>query len=215
MKDIELVVEICLHKAKFSGFSKNERVYDDLLIGQPGVKVRTSRRAGVNSQRLYGCRCPQPSGRKMRKNQRRFLCLGISIFGVLTFSPALLGQASPASGATVPVFTDWSNHHLVFSKPSAAEQAKRVERDPRYWQQQLRHSPARLREAETRGAFASRMRHRSNGGISQDWSVNLGSGATVGANNFPAKIGFLPTNATCAGGPTQADIVVYGTGLAG
>ncbi len=60
------------------------------------------------------------------------------------------------------------------------------------------------------------MRHGSSGGgISQDWSLDLGSGATVGATNFPAKIGFRPTNGTCAGGPTQADIVVYGTGLAG
>jgi hypothetical protein len=43
-----MVVEICLQEAKFLGFSKNERVYDELLIGQPRVKVRTNRRAGVN-----------------------------------------------------------------------------------------------------------------------------------------------------------------------
>jgi len=47
-----MVVEICLQEAKFSGFSKNKRVYDDLRIGQPRVEVRTSRRAGVNRQRL-------------------------------------------------------------------------------------------------------------------------------------------------------------------
>jgi hypothetical protein len=149
----------------------------------------------------------------MRKNQRRFLGLGISIFGILTFSPALLGQAAQESEATVPLFTDWSNHHLIFSKPPTAEQAQRLERDPRYWQQQLRHSPARLREGET--AVASRMRHGSSDGISKDWSLDLGTGATVGATNYPAKISFRSTNATCAGGVTQPDVVVYGTGLPG
>jgi hypothetical protein len=151
----------------------------------------------------------------MRKNQRRFLCLGISIFGVLTFASGLLGQAAPDSAATVPHFTDWSNHHLIFSKPATAEQALRVEQDPRYWQQQLRHSPAMLREGETRGAVASRMRHGSSDGINKDWSMDLGTGATIGATNYPAKISFRSTNATCAGGATQPDVVVYGTGLPG
>jgi hypothetical protein len=150
----------------------------------------------------------------MRKNRRRFLCFGISILGVLTLSPAMLGQASPASETIVPIFTDWSTHHLIFSKPATAGQARRAERDPRYWQQQLRHSPARLSEAEIRGV-ASRMHHGSSDGIDKDWSIDLGSGATVGATNFPAKIAFRPTNATCVGGPTQPDAVVYGTGLAG
>lgn len=150
----------------------------------------------------------------MRKNQRPFLCLGISILAALTLSSVLLGQASPESKATAPVFTDWSHHHVIFSKPATAEQAQRVEREPRYWQQQLRHSPPRLQEARTPVGFASR-RHGSNGGINKDWSLDLGSGGTVGATNFPAKIAFKPTNATCAGGPTQADVVVYGTGLAG
>jgi hypothetical protein len=55
------------------------------------------------------------------------------------------------------------------------------------------------------------VRHGSN----TDWSEDLGSGATVGATNYPAKISFRGTNATCAGGATQPDFVVYGTGLAG
>jgi hypothetical protein len=150
----------------------------------------------------------------MRINRRRFLCLGISVLGVLTLSPALLGQASPASEATVPVFTDWSHHHLIFSKPATAEQARRVERNPRYWQQQLRHSPVKLGEAEVRGV-ASRMHHGTSDGIDKDWSIDLGTSATAGAGNYPAKISFQGTTATCAGGPTQADVVVYGTGLAG
>lgn len=151
----------------------------------------------------------------MRTNQRRFLCLGISILAALTLSSALLGQASPESKATAPLFTDWSHHHLIFSKPATPEQAQRVEREPRYWQQQLRHSPVRLRGAETRAAVAQRTRHGSSDGINKDWALDLGSGATVGATNYPAKIGFQPTDATCAGGLTQPDVAVYGTGLPG
>src|ERR1700726_3153516 len=156
-----------------------------MICWQPSQGSRCGRADGPVSTAsgFFGCRCPQPSGRKMRKNQRRFLCLGISIFVVLTFASGLLGQAAPDSAATVPHFTDWSNHHLIFSKPATAEQAQRVERDPRYWQQQLRHSPAMLREGETRGAVASRMRHRSSDGINKDWSIDLGTGATIGATN--------------------------------
>jgi hypothetical protein len=57
----------------------------------------------------------------MRKNQRRFLWLGISILGVLVLSPVLLGHASSKPEAALPATTDWSQHHLIFSKPATAE----------------------------------------------------------------------------------------------
>ena len=164
----------------------------------------------------------------MRKNQRRFLWLGISILGVLTLSPALLGQSTPDREVAVPVVTDWSSRQLIFSKPATAEQARRVEQDPRYLQQQYRQSPASLREAEIDGALAPELRYSSelgisrerqrthrNPGIDKDWSLDLGSSATVGATNYPAKISFRGTNAACAGGAGQPDIVVYPTGLLG
>jgi hypothetical protein len=136
------------------------------------------------------CPCVQASGRKMRKNQECFLRLGISLLGALVLSPALLGQASPDSAAAKPVVTDWSSHHLIFSKPASAGQTQRVEP---------------LRAASSGG----------KSGINRDWSQDLGTAATVGATNFPAKFSFQGTNATCAGGPTQPDFVVYPTGLQG
>jgi len=123
--------------------------------------------------------------------------------------------------AIVASTTDWSQHHLIFSKPATAEQARRVERDPRYWQQQNRQSPISLLETETGRALGPEvqpgltplsLQGQEN---NKDWSQNLGSGATVGATNYPAKYGFQGTTATCAGGATQPDFVVYGTGLAG
>ena len=157
----------------------------------------------------------------MRKHQERFLWLGISILGALTLSPALLGQSYSDSKASSPLPTDWSQHHLIFSKPATAEQARRVERDPRYWQQQSRQSPISLLETETGRVLGPEVQplpmllSREGQENNKDWSQDLGSGATVGATNYPAKYGFQGTTATCAGGATQPDFVVYGTGLAG
>jgi hypothetical protein len=164
----------------------------------------------------------------MRKSQRRLLWLGMSILAALTLSPALQGQASLDSKAAVPVLSDWTQHHIIFSKPATAEQAQRVERDPRYRQQQYRQSLPTVWEPESVGAITPEVRYsselatsyarhriRKNPGINKDWSEDLGSLATLGATNYPAKISFRGTTATCAGGAGQPDIVVYPTGLLG
>jgi hypothetical protein len=151
--------------------------------------------------------------------RRNLQWLGVSILGVLTLSPALLGQASPGSEAAVPVPSDWSHHHLIFSRPATAEQVKRAQQDPRYGQQLSRRSPATEPEAETGRAPASELRLDSNASrpgkkLKRDWSQDMGSGASVGAGNYPAKFSFASTNANCASAP-QPDFVVYGTGLFG
>ncbi|MGC2367328.1 MAG: hypothetical protein WA555_20160 [Candidatus Sulfotelmatobacter sp.] len=142
----------------------------------------------------------------MRRNQQPFVWLGISILGVLTLPSALVGQASRAPGADVPLPTDWSHHHLIFSRPATAERAKRVERDPRYWQQQYRQLaklPQRHRPLPKKSKTASK-------GLKRDWSEDLGGSATVGAGNYPAKFSFQSTEVSCTN-----DFVVYGTGLLG
>jgi hypothetical protein len=153
----------------------------------------------------------------MRRNQQRLLWLGISILGVLTSAAASMGQASADSEAAVPVTTDWSNHHVIFSRPATAEQAGRVQQDPRYWQQLHRQSSATPPEAETGSALAPELqlglnasRSGKNDKLKRDWSQDLGSGGTVGAGNYPAKYSFKSTVANCA-----SDFVVYSTGLFG
>ncbi|HUJ41954.1 MAG TPA: hypothetical protein VLW54_15535 [Candidatus Acidoferrales bacterium] len=47
-----------------------------------------------------------------------------------------------------------------------------------------------------------------------DWSVNLGSGATLGLGVYPAKFSFSISSANCGNAATP-DFVVYGTSLAG
>ena len=154
----------------------------------------------------------------MRKNQRCFLWLGISILGMLILSPVLMGQASPTkSEGALPATSDWSQHHLIFSKPATAKQAKLVEGEPRYRQQFRRQSPARLSEAEIGGGHAPELqahveasRRGRNRSLDGDWSEDMGSGATVGTVNYPAKYSLGINAANCAN-----DFVVYGTGLTG
>lgn len=153
----------------------------------------------------------------MREKQERLLGLGISILAVLASSPALLGQAFPGSEAAASVPTDWSHHHVIFSRPATAEQVTRVKQDQRYWQQLARHSPATLpdgvgdaRDVKLGAKAPPRGKNKLNG----DWLQDLGTDGTLGATNYPAKFSFQITTANCASA-AQPDFVVFGTGLAG
>jgi len=148
--------------------------------------------------------------------------LGLSILAVLTLSSALLGQMSQGqtsedSQAVVHLPTDWSHHHLVFSNPATAEQLKRAQQDPRYWHQLFRRSQATPPEAELDIALPFELPRGSktssasqNHKLKRDWSVNMGTGATVGPGQYPGKFGFDVTTYSCT-----TDFVVFNTGLAG
>jgi hypothetical protein len=152
-------------------------------------------------------------------NQRRFLRLGISVLGVLVLSRAVVGQVSKESEAALP--TDWSHHHLIFSKPASSEQARRVQQAPRYWQQIARRGQAAVQAPEIGGGLVPELQLGSREGSGEsprnnkDWRRNLGVGGTVGAGNYPAKFSFQITSARCAGGAAQPDFVIFGTGVLG
>ncbi|MGA2022743.1 MAG: hypothetical protein ABSH02_19280 [Candidatus Sulfotelmatobacter sp.] len=157
----------------------------------------------------------------MRKNQRGSLWLGVSILTVLIGSPVLSGQSVPAPETTIPLPNDWTHRHVIFSKPATKEQAERVEKDPRYWQQRYRRElPILSPAAETGDSFSSgsssgvEVLHSGVDASPGDWQEDLGSGASVGATNYPAKFTFLLSTANCASAP-QPDFVIYGTGLEG
>ncbi len=57
-------------------------------------------------------------------------------------------------------------------------------------------------------------RERLPQSLHEDWSENMGSGATVGLGVYPAKYSFDISSANC-GSATQPDFVVYNTSLAG
>ncbi len=157
----------------------------------------------------------------MRRNQRRAVWLGGSILGVIVLSAALSGQTAAAPETTPPVPNDWSHHHVIFSRPATPEQAQRIEKDPRYWMQRYRSEFPILLPAEKNreapsgspiGADLSPRQGNSNEG--GDWQESMGSGASMGAANYPAKFSFSLSTANC-GNATKPDFVVYSSGLQG
>jgi len=95
--------------------------------------------------------------------------------------------------------TDWSHQHMVFSAPGSPMEAFNLSQNPRYIQQWLRRNVERRHR-----------RHSSHGDIKADWSQNMGTGATVGAGQYPAKYSFSATTDSCS-----SDFVVFNTSLAG
>ena len=95
--------------------------------------------------------------------------------------------------------TDWSHQHMVFSAPGSPMEAFNLSQNPRYIQQWLRRNVERRHR-----------RHWSHGDIKADWSQNMGTGATVGAGQYPAKFSFNVTTDSCTN-----DFVVFNTSLAG
>ncbi|HTU34469.1 MAG TPA: hypothetical protein VMF66_11770, partial [Candidatus Acidoferrum sp.] len=147
--------------------------------------------------------------------------LGLTILlaaGALTLTAR--DAAKPAKTG-IPIATDWSTRHVIFSHPRTPEQAARIQNDVRYQMQQARRSvhpvlsekvdPVEMAKFRR---YLHRRRYRMGRRLHRDWSVDLGPGATVGAHNFPAKYSFSTTLTQC-GGATQPDFIVYNTSVAG
>lgn len=151
---------------------------------------------------------------RMNGTRARVVFFGAGLLSVATLGWILSVQAAGPKEQGFP--TDWSHRHVVFSRPTNAAQAGRVEGDPRYWQQFARTHIARTisERSETsrnwgpfRGVVGSTPKLAA---IHRDWSEDMGSGASVGADNYPAKFTFQTSTASCS-----TDFVVYNTGLTG
>lgn len=143
----------------------------------------------------------------MRRSRLGLVWLGASVLGVLGFYAISQGHASLDSQEFIPVVTDFSHKHVIFSRPSTLTQAVGVQQDVRYWQQLYRQQISRTLPSEQIGLGG-------NGSTRPDWSQSMNSGASAGAGNYPAKFSFSLTTANC-GSATQPDFVVYNTGLSG
>jgi hypothetical protein len=151
----------------------------------------------------------------MMRNQQCRLRLGMLPLAIFVLSAAVFAQTSPDRQNATPVISDWTQNHVIFSKPANAERAKVLEQDFRYRQQQLRMSTKSTQQVND--AVAAEFQRATSAGkkkLKRDWAENMNSGASVGAGNYPAKYSFGITTAYCASDP-QPDFVVYGTGLAG
>ncbi len=137
----------------------------------------------------------------------RSLGYGAGVLTLVVLGCILAGQAAGPAKHRVSLPTDWSHRHVIFSNPTTAEEYARTIDEPRYWQQMYRrNSPASL---VAMAPLAKTAPSKFKGALHRDWSVSLGSGATMGPGNYPAKFGFDVTTASCS-----ADYVVYSTGLA-
>jgi hypothetical protein len=113
--------------------------------------------------------------------------------------------------------TDWTHRHLIFSQPMTVENVAQAAQDPRYWQQWYRQNVARVLTPEIEAPAASAwlgIRRWPRAKAYGYWEEDLGTGASVGAGNFPAKYSFGVTTANC-GSATSPDFVVFSTGLVG
>ena len=162
----------------------------------------------------------------MRRMKSRIAALGVSIAAVLAVVLICEPHNNPLRAqehARVSLGTDWSHRHLVYSNPTTLQQSFKLRRDARYLQQYFRRNvmmgesvatPVERRIEEMKDEAWEQGRNTENGAFHRDWSEDLGSGATAGANQFPAKFSFDITTANC-GNATQPDFVVYNTSLAG
>jgi hypothetical protein len=151
-------------------------------------------------------------------------------------------SAQDKTTRTVGIADDWSHHHLVFSNPGTAEQAMqngtyeewlRIQSDPRYLMQQVkRYSPppvvgesgssvATERSATETESAGQEIRFEGvrplvskRESFQKDWSMDLGSGGTIGTDQYPSKWSFSTTQAFCDS-DTTPDYVVNSTGPAG
>jgi hypothetical protein len=132
---------------------------------------------------------------------------------LLTVGSVMTSHAArPAAKAPQGLPTDWTHRHVVFSQPRTLEQMKRVGSEARYWQQFDRRVAVRevVHEPVSQLRRYTGPRPGQLAKMKRDWSVNLGSGGSVGAGNFPAKYGFQTETADC-----NNDYVTFATGLAG
>src|SRR3984957_20760493 len=139
----------------------------------------------------------------MESNKKRRIGLTYLVFGVAIVISFVAVRAIKAADEPIHLVTDWSHRHVVFSPPRNLTDRLRLSRNPRYIQQIIRHAA----EREAPGVDGS-WPHVPDL-LHDDWSINMGTGATVGAGNYPAKFSFNAGTASCS------DFVVYNTSLGG
>jgi len=147
----------------------------------------------------------------MNRSAARFFRLSVSLSGLVILGWVIAGAAKPARRISLP--TDWSHYHVVFSQPATEDQGRLLAEDPRYGQQIHRQEQALALNTEASGLTAAQFQKDGNK-IRRDWSEDLGTTASIGAGNYPAKYSFSITTANC-GSATTPDYVVYSTGLIG
>src|ERR1700735_5285137 len=87
-------------------------------------------------------------------------------------------------GPRIPMASDWSHQHVIFSGSISADKAGRIQREPRYWMQLFGRNARKLvagNSEEERGEedFSEReqpRRRRQERTFDRDWGQSLGAG---------------------------------------
>lgn len=145
---------------------------------------------------------------------RRMVPFAAALLAVVMVGWALTLRAARPGAEGIP--TDWTSRHVIFSPPSTLEQASRIAQDPRYRYEWYRQNVVRKVDLDpdsiAGSPLSSLLGLQSTTRTHADWSEDMGTGASSGAGNFPAKYSFSVSVAAC-GGTASPDYVVFGTGL--
>ena len=148
----------------------------------------------------------------------RFGWFGAGLFCLVTVGWVLAGPVGKPAPRGLPM--DWTHRHVIFSQPATAEQARLLADEPRFWQQEYRRQAMRVESdgmaaPEETNSLGLAIKGISAAKVHRDWYQDLGSGASVGAGNYPAKYGFQVNVANCGLSGSPQDFVVFGTGVSG
>ncbi len=150
----------------------------------------------------------------MKLNKEWQVRLAQTLLGAAIVLSLVVVRGTNAGNPPVPLATDWSHRHLVFSAPMSLAHHVHLLSRPRYVQQLVR------RNAGTMGVSDEwRWRRAPEGSdtLPGDWSEDMGAGATAGAGTYPAKFSFNVGMVNCitpappAG--QQPDFVAYNTSV--
>jgi hypothetical protein len=149
----------------------------------------------------------------------------VALVALLSAATILPAQSSDESlhHARVPMVTDWSHRHLVFSHTEAhlhsnSPKDLRLQADRRFQQQLARRSAIARSSAATSPTVDMRRVTRpypydpsvpsSEGSLSRDWTSSLTNFGTVGDEQYPAKYEF-DINAPVTTANCTSDFVVF------
>ena len=146
--------------------------------------------------------------------ERAFAWASLALLAIALAAGPARGQGVAAGAAPAGVPSDWSNRHLLFSRPASAAQDAALASNPRYW---LQSDSATARGGGGTGGGGEVTTPPAGGRISssakRDWAVSFPSTSTlgtVGPGQFPAKYTFdINAAPSCAN-----DFVVFNTGVA-
>ena len=154
-----------------------------------------------------------------KKQTLHFVAAALVVFAMVQVTSA------QSSGEHISVVSDWSHHHVVFSRPDSLERSLRLQGEPRFWLQTLRRNSrsfGRVNEFQEKENDLDEFdweRKKSRKEFHRDWGQSLGANGSTGVPLsgvnwypvWPAKYTFDITAApNCSN-----DYVIFPTNLAG